>query len=329
MAAESRVDRRGLELWLRAVLFLGLFLYVWQGIQSHLLYYGFGVFTAYPVFSWESSFLRTRFSTPGGPLAALAALLAQTYRSPSLGALVIVAVTGMLFLGTQRLLRSMGAGKLRDLAWVPPILALMIYGRYDNPLPVLLAMGLSIWVAILYGSVAIKTLPVRLGVFLVLFALTYYLAGALALVLACLVCLTEALLHRRISAAIAQAMLAGWRSFCPGPAGLRSRTSGDLHDRHTLGFGRRLWVFHPVESADGGSVCLCCGPDSGGIPGRDTNHTGGKDTAWPPGQKRSTREIRQAGQSMDNRRASAAGCAYARGDRDGRVVPGAFPQSHP
>ena len=59
MAHESRVDRWRLELWLRAVLFLGLFVYVWQGIQPHLLYYGFGVFTAYPVFSWDSSFLRT------------------------------------------------------------------------------------------------------------------------------------------------------------------------------------------------------------------------------------------------------------------------------
>ena len=149
-------------------------------------------------------------------MSALAALLAQTYRSPALGALVIVAVVGMLFLGTQRLLRSMGAGRLRDLAWVPPILALMIYSRYDNPLPVLLAIGLSLWTAILYGSVEIKTLPVRLGVFLVLFALAYYLAGASALVLACIVCLTEVLLHRRISAAIAQAVLAGGAAFVLG-----------------------------------------------------------------------------------------------------------------
>jgi len=209
MAHESRVDRRRLELWLQAVIFLGLFVYVWQGLQSHLLYYGFGVFTAYPVFSWDSSFLQTRFSAPGGPLAALAALLAQTYRTSSLGALAIIAVIGMLFLGTQRLLRSMGAGKLRDLAWVPPILALMIYGHYDDPLPVLLAIGLCIWVAILYGSIGTKTLLMRLGVFLVLFAPAYYLAGASAFVLACIVCLTEALLHRRIPAALAQAVLAG------------------------------------------------------------------------------------------------------------------------
>jgi hypothetical protein len=208
MTHESRVDGRGLEFWLRVVLFLGLFVYVWKGIQPHLLYYGFGVFTAYPVFSWESSFLRALFSTPAGPLGALAALLAQTYRSPSLGALVIVAVVGALFMGTQRLLHSVGAGKLRDLAWVPPILALMVYSRYDNPLPVLLAIGLSVWMAILYGSIPMKTLPVRLGVFLVFFAPAYYLAGASALVLACLVCLTEALRHRRIVAATVQAVLA-------------------------------------------------------------------------------------------------------------------------
>jgi hypothetical protein len=216
MAHESRVDRRGLESWLRAVIFLGFFVYVWKGIRPHLLYYGFGVFTAYPVFSWESSFLRARFSTAGGPLAALAALLSQTYRSPSLGALVIVAALGVLFAGTRRLLRSMGAGRLRDLAWVPPILALVIYGRYDNPLPVLLALGLSLWLAILYDSVGAKTVPGRLGVFLILFALAYYLAGASALVLACIVCLTEALWRRRLSAAVVQAVLACAGAFVLG-----------------------------------------------------------------------------------------------------------------
>jgi hypothetical protein len=247
MAHESRGDRRGLELWLRAVIFLGLFIYVWKGIQPHLLYYGFGVFTAYPVFSWEGSFLRALFSTPAGPLGALAAVLAQTYRSPSLGALVIVAVVGVLFMGTQRLLHSMGAGKLRDLAWVPPILALMIYSRYDNPLPVLLAIGLSVWMAILYGSVPMKTLPVRLGVFLVLFALAYYLTGASALVLACLVCLTEALWHRRINAATVEAVLA-----CGGALVL-GRFVFDLEPRATYTAGT-LWdaagghEFSPLSS---------------------------------------------------------------------------------
>jgi hypothetical protein len=191
-----------------AVILLGLFAYVWQGIGSHLLYYGFGVFTAYPVFSWDSAFLRSAFTTPGGTVKAAAALLAQTYRSPSLGAMAIVAVLGLLSLGVRRMLKSMHADKLRDLAWGPPILALAIYHRYDDPLPVLLAIGLSVWMAILFDSVPMRTLPARLGLFLVLFALTYHLAGAAAFLFACIIFLTEALLHRRAIVALVQAALA-------------------------------------------------------------------------------------------------------------------------
>jgi hypothetical protein len=226
MATENRVDRRRLEPGLATAIFLGLFVYAWKGIQSHLLYYGFGVFTAYPVFSWEGSSLRATFGTPGGPLNALAAVLAQTYRDPLLGALAIVAVLVVLFAGIRRLLRSVQGGRLRALAWVPVILALMIYTRYDNPLAILLAIGLSIWMVLLYGGVAGRTLPMRAGVFLALFAAAYYLAGASALVFACIVCLTEALVHRRVVIAVVQAILAcggafllGWLIF-----GLEPRT---------------------------------------------------------------------------------------------------------
>lgn len=204
MACEGRVDGRRLELWLRGALFLGLFVYVWKGIQPQLLYSGFGVFTAYPIFSWDSAFLRTTFSTPGGPLHALAALLAQTYHSPSLGALAIVAVLGALFAAIQRLPKPMAAG---DLAWVPAIVAVMIYSRYDNPLAALLAVGLAIWFAVLYDALPMKTLRVRAGAFLVLFALLYWVAGASALVFAAIVSLIEALLRRNVVVAIVQALL--------------------------------------------------------------------------------------------------------------------------
>ena len=76
MHYKGGMDRRRLELWLQGGLFLGLFVYVWRGVQPQLLYHGFGVFAACPVFSWEAPFLRTAFDAPGGPLNALAELLA-------------------------------------------------------------------------------------------------------------------------------------------------------------------------------------------------------------------------------------------------------------
>jgi len=209
MAREDMLDHHRLESCLSAVIFLGLSLYLWKGIEPHLLYCGFGVFTAYPIVCWEGSFLRATFSTPGGPLRALAALLAQSYSQAWLGALTIAALLGVLFLGMRHLLRTGQAGRFRDLAWVPPLLTLMIYSDYyEDPLPVLLAVGLSVWTAILYGVLPARTARGRAGSFLALLGVLYYLAGAAALVFAAIACLTEALLHRKIILALVQVVLA-------------------------------------------------------------------------------------------------------------------------
>ncbi|MBW2063214.1 MAG: hypothetical protein JRI95_16850, partial [Deltaproteobacteria bacterium] len=216
MADKRRWPRYGLEPGLQAILFLGLFVYVWKGIEPHLLYYGFGVFTPYPVFSLEASFFRTALSTPGGILSALAALLAQSYSHAWVGALVIVTVLAVLLLGIQRLLRSIQAAKFRDLAWIPVILALMVYNHYENPLPILLALNLSVWTAILYGSLGARTLSARAGLFLLFFAIVYYWAGASAFVLAWIVCLSEALRHRKLIGAILSIALAFGGAFVLG-----------------------------------------------------------------------------------------------------------------
>jgi hypothetical protein len=224
MTREGILDNSRLESCLSAGIFLGLFIYLWKGIEPHLLYYGFGVFTAYPIVSWEGPFLRATFSTPGGPIRALAALLAQTYSQAWLGALTIAVALGALFLGIQYLLRTGRAGRLRDLAWIPLLLALTIYNYYENPLPVLLAVGLSVWSAILYDALPVKTPYGRTGLFLVLICMVYCLAGASVFVFAAITCLTEALRHRKLMLVLMQIALTvggvvilGWLVFGLGP----------------------------------------------------------------------------------------------------------------
>lgn len=209
MARESVLSHRKLESCLSAAIFLGLFLYLWKGIELHLLYWGFGVFATYPIVSLEGGFLRDALSTPGGPFAALAALLAQTYSSAGLGAATVAIVLGLLLLGIRRLLRSGRAERFRDLAWLPLLLTLVIYSNYyENPLSVLLAVVLPVWVAILYNALPARIPSQRTGLFLAVFGLVYYLAGASALIFAAIVCLTEAVLRRRIASAIVQMVLA-------------------------------------------------------------------------------------------------------------------------
>jgi len=217
MACKSRLDDQRLETCLSCVIFLGLFIYIWQGIEPPLLYSGFGVFTTYPIVSLDPSFLSVTFSAPGGPVSGLAALLAQSYSHASLGSLVIAVILGVLLLGVQRLLRSGQAGEFRDLAWIPPLLALAIYGYYyENPMPVLLAVGLAIWTAILYAAVGLGAVSRRMVWFVAFFAAIYYLAGAAAFVFAGIACLTEALQNRRIVPAVVQAVLAVVTAFVLG-----------------------------------------------------------------------------------------------------------------
>lgn len=224
MAREDILGHSRLESCLSAGIFLGLFIYLWKGIEPHLLYYGFGVFTAYPIVSGEGPFLRATFSTPGGPIRILAALLAQSYSQAWLGALIITVVLGVLFLGIQHLLRPGHAGRLRDLAWVSLLLALTIYNHYENPLPVLLAVGLSVWTAILCDAFPVKTPRGQTGSFLVLLGMVYYLAGASVFIFAAITCLTKALRHRKPLLALLQIVLAvggvlilGWLVFGLGP----------------------------------------------------------------------------------------------------------------
>lgn len=107
-----------------------------------------------------------------------------------------------LLVGTRQLLRSLDAPAVRDLAWAPLIVALTIYSQYDNPLPDLLAVTLSVWMVVAYEAWAGGTASRRMAVFTILFVVAYGLAGASALLGAATVGLSEALIRRRIREAV-------------------------------------------------------------------------------------------------------------------------------
>jgi hypothetical protein len=238
MARESALNQQRLESCLSAAVFLGLFLYLWKGIELHLLYWGFGVFATYPTVLLDGGFLRDALSTPGGPFVALAALLAQTYFSAWLGAAVVTMILGLLWLGIRLLLQFGRAERFRDLAWVPLLPALTIFSNYyENPLPVLLTVTFSVWIAILYNGLHAQIPARRTAWFLALFGMTYYLAGASALVFAAIACLIEALPHRRALPAVLQMALAVAVAFVLGVFlfGLEPRavyTAGTPWDPH-------------------------------------------------------------------------------------------------
>jgi hypothetical protein len=185
--------------WLVAgLIFIALFVYLWKVYQPHLLYYGFGVFGPFPLLPTDSLLPHARLSTAAGPLSLLTNWLSQWYCESWLGALIIAAVLLLLFAACRRLVLLAGADHSRDLAFVPLLLALVMVNRYDHPLQAMLAVGLAVWMAVLYLSWLADSTTVRVAIFAVLYAVCYLLAGGSALLFALIVLLVEGLVFARL-----------------------------------------------------------------------------------------------------------------------------------
>ncbi len=233
------------EHWLHAIFFVGCFVYLWLGVQSHLIYFSFGVFNDFPGFSWETAYLADALRVPGEPVKALDALLSQGYYSDWLGALIIVAVLMSMQQGLRRLLRSLPSGIIKDLSWVPILISVTIYNQYDNPLAMLLSLTSAIWGAVAVCSLPIKTVWQRVGVSTLCFCVTYYVTGGTAFVLALIVGMWEVFERRSIIGGVSSVLLAILSAF------VLTRFLFHLHlDRQTIFFvgtpwgpgGRREWT---------------------------------------------------------------------------------------
>jgi hypothetical protein len=204
----SSNEQSGVPEWPAGLLFAGLFFYLWLGLGPLLLFYGFGVFTAAPVFIRDAAFLRSAWSAPGEPIRALAALAAAGYGCPWLGALAMVTAMAIPFLGLRCLLTDLRLKSFVDLAWGPPLLGLMLFNRCDDAVPDLLGLGLALWTAVLFLRRAPRRPAVRMGVFFLCSVCLYTLAGGWVFALTAVLCCAALHLERNTARAILQAGLA-------------------------------------------------------------------------------------------------------------------------
>jgi hypothetical protein len=184
---EGQSARQGPLRALVAVLFAALFVYLWRAIEPHLLYYGFGVFSDFPQFSWDPAFLGSRMSLPGGPISLLANFLAQWYYLSWLGAIILVTSLWVLFEGTRQVLRRLGQGGGLMPAFAAPLVAVMVLNRYDHPLQAVLAVSVTAWLAAAYLSLPLLGVGIEAIVFALLYGLCYATAGGAAMVFALVV----------------------------------------------------------------------------------------------------------------------------------------------
>lgn len=185
---------------------VAFFLYVWLRIDPALVYHTYWVRVniglGIPVFSLSAPFLRRFLLYPGGPVEGAAALLAQFYQYPWLGAAIITLVTAVLCFAAFVMLRAFGARRVRVLHLLPALLMLALHDLYYDPLPVALALAVALLCACLYGSLPRRTIAARPIAFVVLSVPLYCAAGGAYLVYALLCAMLELQVRRRYAAGL-------------------------------------------------------------------------------------------------------------------------------
>jgi len=205
---ESRTAAAARLAWLFvwAALAVAFFLYVWLRIDPALVYHTYWVRVniglGIPVFSFSAPFLRRFLLYPGGPVEGAAALLVQFYQYPWLGAAIITLVTAVLCFAAFVILRTFGARRVRVLHLVPAVFMLALYNLYYDPLPVALALAVTLLCTCLYGGLPRRTMAARPIAFVVLSVPLYYAAGGAYVLYALLCALVELMVRRRYAAGL-------------------------------------------------------------------------------------------------------------------------------
>jgi hypothetical protein len=190
--------------------FILFYLYVLEVVDPRLIHHSLGIFTRYFDFNFSTGwpFFREHLAGPGGLVEYGARLCSQLYRFAWAGALIVTVSAWCMCLCMDVLARLAGRPRGMVVRYAPAAVLLMIYGTYDHPSGILLALVLALTCFVLYSKLAPKGLAGRLGVLLVACASLYYAAGAGSLLFPMLVAVHESLVRRRILLSVA-AVLCG------------------------------------------------------------------------------------------------------------------------
>ncbi len=186
--------RRGRgRFWLGLSFFLLCYGYLWLLVKPRLIYDGFGVVVLdVPVFAAGWQFLKDSLGAPGGLTHYAYGFLSQGFYYSWLGALIVVlAALGLYGLARQHYVRA-GRPHPAILPYLPAVLVLLMYSRYDHPLAACLALGAGLSASLLFEKLALRRLPIRIMAFSLVVALSYWLGGvgaALTFTLMTVVCL--------------------------------------------------------------------------------------------------------------------------------------------
>jgi hypothetical protein len=167
-----------------AIFFLCFYVYTWKAVQPYLIYHSLGIVIKASFFSKGWLYFTEQWSQLGGPVEYFAAFLSQWYYYNWLGALIITLVTALLCISTTIFIRSTTKKSGSILGLVPAFCILTIYCSYDNPLLIILGLLFAIISSVIHISSDSGSTWYRLGRFVIMFVLLYYLAAGISLLFA-------------------------------------------------------------------------------------------------------------------------------------------------
>lgn len=182
---------------IRSLVFFAVFyLYLWCGVETHLLYHGGGQVRNFPHFfrGWE--FFGELMLRPGGLVEYLSAFLAQFFYFSEAGAFVVTVQAWLFFVCTNTIIKAFGADRLRWVRFLPPILLLIPYTQYIYQFLAATALLTGLLFVCLYLKTASQNRFARLIVFMLLSVVLHAMAGGVYLLFV-LICIFYELLCRR------------------------------------------------------------------------------------------------------------------------------------
>lgn len=181
----------------RSVVFFALFyLYFALQIDPRLLYHCCGLIDNFPSFYSGWDFCREFLAYPGGTVAYLSALLAQSFYYSWLGAAVVTGQAWAICWYTDNIVKSFGGRSWRGLRFLGPLLLLAIYSQYGFHFATTIGLLVALIATCLYLTFTPKR-ALHAGLFFVAISAVLYVAVGGPFLLFALLCVLHELLVRR------------------------------------------------------------------------------------------------------------------------------------
>ena len=192
---------------IRVIFFSLFYLYLWIVVKPHLIYYGCGEITNFPVFYKGWAFFNEVIPHPGGPIKYLSDFLSQLLYYSWVGAFVLTVHALLICIFTGYYLKKIGITRPRIISIIPSFFLLITYNGYTYHFTTALALLAALVFAAIYVGIAPKDKVINVFLFLFLSVVLYLIAAGAYLYFSLLCCIYEILSRRRFRAVLLYSVL--------------------------------------------------------------------------------------------------------------------------